>query len=389
MSEYLCITFCGEEPSPRAYKMAKGLKKYRNIKVKCICNYFHKDLFPDLFDEVINLTFLKNNEKYNFLSRVEKKISKRVPFYNWKIQHLLEKFDTDIFHCIAAPYDLPALIIKYSNKKNILDSHDFAGISSGIENLPKKLREMERYCFENIDGIVHKGPKFEIEYYRKYGYKIDCPELTYLDYCDEDFFMPINSHKLSEEDGELHLVFTGSISSDLKYKYKYYIPFAKKLAKQQIHFHIYPNPYGIRTLDVYKELDKKEKYFHFHKPVSYRELSREIAKYDYGWWINQKFQSPGSTVDKWKVGIGNKLSCYLEAGLPILVSDHLEWGKEIIEKNRIGQSIKPNEIDNIGKKIESVNYSTLKKNVFKAREKLSIKKQVSKLVNFYENLIKD
>jgi hypothetical protein len=369
--------------------MVKGLKKYRNIKLRCICQYFDEKLFGDLFDEVINLTFLKNNQKWNILSRVERRISERVPFYDWKVQKLLKRHETDIFHCLAEPYNLPALINKYSKNKTILDAQDFSGISTGIENLPKQTRDLERYCLENTDGIVHKGPKYEIEFYRKHGYKIDCPELTYLDYCDEDLFMPINSRKLSDDDNELHLVFTGGITSDPKLRFKYYIPFAKTLAKQKIHFHIYHNPYGIISLKPYIELDKKEKYFHLHKSVPYIELSKEIAKYDYGLWYHYPMVSDSVSPMKRKVAIGNKLSSYLEAGLPVIIGDHTEYGKKIIEKFKIGFAINEQSLDSFNSIVKKYELRKLCENIAIARKEISIKENIARLVTFYNRLMEE
>lgn len=156
-------------------------------------------------------------------------------------------------------------------------------------------------------------------------------ELQFLLYCDEKLFVNVTK-KLSDEYGEIHLVYTGCISSNSEEKYIYFIPLARTMAKQQLHLHIYPsNLSGVKNRDAniyreYYELDKKEKYFHFHKPVPYKELSKEIAKYDWGLWIHPEGVTYRTCPEKRKVSMGNKLFSYLEAGLPIIVSSHRAYG---------------------------------------------------------------
>ena len=389
------ICFVKRNPQIRIYKQAKALKRTGRYRLILIAQRYDKELFKDVFDEIIDF----GSEYYSVpdfgfhligkditLRNILRKISRRRSNEEKELAKIVKETDADLFHAHAGPNIFPKIVIENATKPVVFDAYDFSGISSGIENLDEKERIAEKYCLEHADGIVRKGPPFEIDYYRQHGYKITCPEIQWMDYCDEDLFVDMNAKKLSAEDGELHLVYTGAVCVDPKYAFCYFIPLGKQLAKQKIHLHLYSNPYQYATSKEYIELDKKEKYFHFHKPIPFMELSMEIAKYDYGLWIHENVIGSRVIKEKWKVAIGCKLFTYLEAGLPIIVSDHMEYGKEIIKRYRIGFAIKDEEIGNLKEKIKNQKYDELRENVLKVRNELLLRKQVNRLEEFYEKV---
>ena len=391
MTEELSVTYCRDIPKYRIFKMAKALKKYTNgVTVNFMCKQFDQGMFQGFYNDVQKVTYSKGSLSSRSY-RIERHLAKRMLIHRGLIKRAIVKLETDIFHCLAEPYDLPSVVIKNSKKPVILDSQDFSGISSGIGNIPERTKRLERYCFENCDGIVHKGPPYEIEYYRENGYSIDCPELTYLDYCDEDLFQPTNAPKLSDEDGELHLVYTGQISPDPKFSYIYYIPLAKMLAKDRVHLHVYTNENMYRNAVAYKQLSQKEKYFHFHEPVNYSELSREVSKYDWGIWIHPvhgKDNVDRAVPQKNRVAIGNKIFSFMESGLPVVVSSHLEYGKTITERHGVGFSIRDEDLGSLKRKLENVRVSWYRKNVENERVRLSMRENIKHLVSFYRSLEK-
>jgi hypothetical protein len=197
--------------------------------------------------------------------------------------------------------------------------------------------------------------------------------------------------KLSEKDGEYHLVYTGSISFSEKYKNTYYIPLAKKLAKQKIHLHLYTNPTHNIPIDryiEYIELDRKEKYFHFEKSLPFDEINSEIAKYDFGLWYHPDTDDElGVTFEKRKTGIGNKLFSYLEAGLPIIITERAEYGKKIVDKYGIGFSIRDEDFNNFHSIISNYDYNFMRSNSLRTREELSLGKKVKELEKFYIDVV--
>ncbi|MBU4501967.1 MAG: hypothetical protein KKA79_05200, partial [Nanoarchaeota archaeon] len=243
--------------------------------------------------------------------------------------------------------------------------------------------DRDKYCFEHANGIVHRGPDLEIDYYRNHGYKITCPTLHYVDCCNKEFFANHNVKKLSGEDGEYHIVnMGGGLSSH------HNIIFAKRFTKQKIHLHLYCVPHSIISPIVFKEykkLDKNEKYFHMEEAVPFDKTPQEIAKYDFGLHITGDIHK--YRQEYLKIASSNRIFTYLEAGLPIILSNRLEYMKKITEENKAGFSVKDEEIDNLHILIEKYDYDEIRKNVLKAREKFLIDNYAKRLVKFYDTVI--
>ncbi|HEY9247267.1 MAG TPA: hypothetical protein VIO11_10510 [Candidatus Methanoperedens sp.] len=383
------LCFVKYDAQIRIYKQAKALKNTGRYRLVLICEKCNYDLLKDVFDEIIFYGFLKNKNN-NFASRILNYGSNKLFGYsNKNLKKIINNINADIFHTHAEPNDVPRTVMENSKVPVVFDSQDFSGISFGLENLDKKIKEDEKYCFEHASGICHKGPEFEIDYYRQHGYNINAPEIQWMDYCDKDLFVGVKPKKLSMEDGEIHLVHTGTISNDPKYRYKYLIPLGKKLAKQRVHLHIYPsNNYEYRTSKEYLELDRKEKYFHFHDSVAYLKLPEEIAQYDWHSHILEYFVGPMFTPEKQRVSMGNKLFTSLEAGLPMVVSPQLECIRKLVEKYKIGIIVKDEDLNSLKQIIENQNYTDFQSNVLKAREKLSLDNQVPRLEKFYQIWVK-
>jgi len=382
------VCFVKHEARIRIYKEAKALKTTGNYKLRLICEKCDYPLLKDVFDEILFYGFLENKDDNIIARGCNYGLNKAVQYGEKKLKAIVSSIDADIFHAHAEPNSVPRTVIENSDKPTVFDAQDFAGISCGIENLDKTTKEDEKYCFEHADGICRKGPPYETDYYRKYGYKIDCPELQWLDYCDEDLFVDINAKKLSEEDGEFHLVHTGTISTDpLTNSFKYLIPLGKELAKQRIHLHIYPNPLEYNIAKEYIELDSKEKYFHFHKPIPYSEVNQEISKYDYGLLILRQINGKIANTEKFKVGHGNKTFSYLEAGLPEIASDFLLNNNKTILDYGAGFTVNDTDLSRLGKILEKANYDELRKNVSKARQELSLRSHAHELEEFYKKLM--
>ncbi len=383
------ICFVQQDPSIRIYMQAKALKKSEKYKLLLICGKCDYALLKNIFDDIIFYGFLKNKDN-NLFSRSSNFVFDKIFNYDEKkLRKILKTIDVDIIHAHAEPNNIPRIVIENSKKPVVFDGQDFTGISCGLENLDARTKVDEKYCFEHADGICHKGPPFEIEYYRQHGYNINGPEVRWIGCCDEELFADMDANKLSEENGETRLVYTGSISPDPRYEYKYFIPLANEIAKQKVHLHIYPSsPSEYKNSREYLELSHKERYFHFHRHVPYMELSKEIAKYDWGILIERDIRGERYNEAKPKVGMATKLFSYMEAGIPVIVSDHLLPIKDFVLENKIGFSIKDDELNKIGEIIKGYDYSKFKENIIRGRNIWSLKNQVTYLEEFYQEIIK-
>ena len=245
------------------------------------------------------------------------------------------------------------------------------------------------YCFQNAYGIIHKGHEEELTWLNENvlgeKIKINCPIIHIKPYCLNEFIVPINVDKLSNKDGEMHFVNVGVISN-----HESYINSINAIINQGIHFHLYGKIANLTEKGVYKLLHDnkykniiKNKYFHIHQQVEQEKLAKEISQYDYGFW-------PGwydtETKNNW-TGTGNKLSSFLEAGLPFFYFNNHKAIDNTMKKYNLNLGVTFNEIKNIRKKLKALNYKKLIKNVENARKDLDITKNINRMEEFFEDVI--
>ncbi len=79
---------------------------------------------------------------------------------------------------------------------------------------------------------------------------------------------------------------------------------------------------------------------------------------------------------------------YLAAGLPMIVNDEFVTHREFVNDNKIGFSVRYDEIPLIAEKIKKVDYRQLKENVRKLQGKYLAEKKDEKLAKYLLSLIK-
>ena len=378
-------------PQTRTYKHLMALSKFSKYDVILVTRHDINPVYKQLASKVVSLKY-DQRIRDKFRKSLNIKILNNHPWFQPDpsiLKEVMTQFSPDLFQVNTGYFreNVGEFVLNQTKKPVVMHATDFTGISFGLENLPKKIVASEKYCLENCHGIIRKGPEYEIDYYRQHGYEINCPELQWLDYCNPDLFSDEKVKKLSEMDKEIHIVYTGTITS--VYPYNNYVPIGKYLADKRIHLHIYPNVEQGSFPQSYIDMANQSKYFHIHQSLPYEDLLKEIAHYDWGLWIHPVYDNPNmprATTDKFKVSIGNKLFTYLEAGLPVMVSDHLEFGKQIINEFSIGCIVKDTELPIMDEKINELNYSMVQKNVMKTRQELSITNKVTELDEFYHRI---
>ncbi|MBU4501201.1 MAG: hypothetical protein KKA79_01315 [Nanoarchaeota archaeon] len=293
------VVFLRREPTSRLYNLAYALKKTNKYRVVLVCDRFDNynlSKFNQVFDEIICYQIL-DFRKYSLLptlrgSYLSDLVKDIISFsINWKIGYLcehltlpkiLKKINPDACVCQHTEHFLTTQVIKNVKCPVILNVHN-GSRAVGIESLSKKEYNLEKYCFEHAGGIIHRGPEFEIDYYREHRYNITCPILRYLDYCNKEFFLDYEAKKLSMQDKEYHLVDIGGGFS------AYIFPTSniKKITNQKMHFHQYfpryiPHMFVYQSSHkVYRDivnLYKSEKYFHFERPMPFDKITHEISK---------------------------------------------------------------------------------------------------------------
>ena len=238
----------------------------------------------------------------------------------------------------------------------------------------------EKLCFKKCDAIIHKGPENEFDYLPIRFNALGKPSLQYLSFCHDNFIVPLNKKQRANKD--IHLVFVGGIHHK-KFGYMSLIKIFRTIVEQELYLHVYAINYNQLVNDEEYQKLLNNKYFVLHKPIWSKELQEEISKYDWGLDIN--YHDPAVMKKLWdKTCFSNRITTYLEAGIPIIVNRELEFISEIIKKYNIGFIFE--DLKNLSKEIETKNYPELIDNIEVARREFSMEKTIRKFREFLDNI---
>ena len=253
----------------------------------------------------------------------------------------------------------------------------------------------ERFACERCDGLIF-GYSPEVCEILKSRYHITAPMLEFHSYvCDE--FISDDNGKSSDVDRDIHLVYGGTVApSYLPERFLGDVQFhglIEKLTRQGIYFDIYTSPYG--SPRVFKQLysdyilsSEKNPLFTFKKGLPPDEATREFSKYDLGAMI-YLYDRGTSHEEHNRTRLSDKFFTYLEAGLPILISEEAQFIAKLVKEHEIGIVVSQKDLDNISEIINSYDREKLNANVKKAREELSMKRHIGRLIEFYEQVMQN
>ncbi|MBT96558.1 hypothetical protein CMI49_00455 [Candidatus Pacearchaeota archaeon] len=409
------IVFLEPFPTVMVYKIARLFRKkgYKTILIillesKGASKEFHKGAFDKII--FFDLSFFKINLKnvHLILMSLVKKLKgliesiisilKLKPYViftrgspSWPCALTMKLFKK--IPIIYFPYD-----IRCQYYKSVEHAIKFGGMS-------KFELKAERFCFENADGIIHKGYPRELEFLngRMLGDKIKLSPLTlsFLPYCSKEFNVPINKNKLSRKDKEIHIVHIDSMGSVGPIGARYVYNTLKDLVNQKIHIHIYSRPNSIskeQLMKFFKEESEftksygsllKSNYFHLHSPLEPDKIAAEISNYDYGLYPSGPKTELSEYDLELKFSTGNKIASYLEAGLPLIYEDDAIFTGELLTNYKINIPYKIQNLKTLKKRLNKLNYSKLIENVKKARKDFDMNKNFPRLEKFVKNVVKD
>ena len=367
ISEAPKIVFVGDGMVPRISRMAKWIKRDGRFFTVLITNKIgYVEKFSNReWDGV----FLFRNQYH--LMRILKQIK-----------------GVYLYHGFAPKSFYPDFVRQFVKEPFLIDMQDvyacYYGLNPGTRWIKAELPH-EKNCLQLSDGLIGHSLEPNVAL-RKYG-KTKPPSLFFPLYCDNDCFRGNEKRPDAEN---IHFVYAGGVAGSHRDKNHYgsiqFHELIKILDNQHIHFHIYPSPSNFKAdYEEYVQIAQISEYFHFHAPVSQEALTAELSKYHFGLLPFFSMHSKQSK-DKYKYATSLKLFNYIEAGIPVLVSEDLIYQSWIVRRYHAGISIGKEDLTRIGEVVLRQDYSKLVADLIQQREKIALKVHIPRLLNFYQEV---
>jgi hypothetical protein len=257
-----------------------------------------------------------------------------------------------------------------SSKKVFFPLDIFLFLWKNQDIRPKLGVMFEKSNLKNADFIINKNIIDQIKLIRKDEIdRIDGKIIHFIP-CLDDWIVPINKNKPKK----LSLVYVGVCPDDALLLRITWTDYFKKISSQGIDQHIY----ALKAVKIqeFSKVDKPNIFY--HEPLPNKILNKEISKYHYG--IVLSFLDKKAIDERFlKVAFGNKVLCYLEAGIPIITDDETVTA-DFVRKYNCGVVISEKDLSNLKEILKKQNYPELLKGVNKAREEFRVSKRSKKLI---------
>ncbi|MFN8308925.1 MAG: hypothetical protein U0T73_03085 [Chitinophagales bacterium] len=364
------VYYIGENLPPRMARIVKWLKRFYPIRAVLLC---HQDGYAPLFSNNSFDEVLLFRNKWHLLRLLNQQ----------PLPHVVHAFGPKSFYPDVAR-------LFYSGKaKFIYDMQDVLAIYYGLQAPIQWFRNEfphEKNCLQFADGLVSHGlepiPASKLYHISQKKNRIFFPLL-----CDDDVLVN-NPKPLTLEN--ISVVYAGEIQGKNRDSKQFgnvqFFHLAEKFGAQKVHFHVYATPHSYLLYgDEYREVEKQNPYFHLHAPVAQKDLPAELSKYHFG--IIPFFESyTALRHDKNYYSTSLKLFNFIEAGIPILVSEDIGFQNWMACRYSAGISITEADLSSIRQKIETIDYPALIKGLIQSRPKLSLKNNIYRIKNLYDKV---
>jgi Glycosyltransferase Family 4 len=306
------------------------------------------------------------------------KLGKRELFAASKIKKFTKSNNIEIIHYHNYPDKLCFQIMRSKIKLPIIfDQHDLMSLQRSKFSSKKKY--WEKFCLEQANALI-----FVTEYYRQRSfelYNLSQPHVILPNMIARDVAsgsLP-EVHKLSKQEGMIHLVWVGLITKREEH-HRYMLKTFKILSDKGFAIHIYPT--RSKEYPQYSAIPN----LHIHQQLSYREMMKAIAVYDAGLaffnpWMPDEVKS--SLV---KHAFPNKINDYIFAGVPpITLSSYTPMAAHLA-KYEVGYIF--DSVDAINPTAIQEQLTNCQANIKANRAKIltDIEQQLGKVVELYQKL---
>ena len=346
-------------------KIAKGLRGALGEEASIVFGYL---------DETLTDLYGYGDEFFDEFIKLGRENLKR------SVSALAEKYEPHIIHSHNAPDLLTVSAIDAVDGTPVVhDTHDPLTMRKmgyyADDDKEKILQyaEEEKIANEQSDGRIHVSEGVRDYILKRYNGNPGF-DLVFPNYVSSDMIPKRFARKLSDVDGEIHIVYAGTITSKIEGHHYDLREIFMEIAERGFHIHIF----AAREDEAYLRLAEERKLIHYHGHLDQRMLMQELTKYDYGW----AGFNDAMNKEHLDVTLPNKAFEYLACGLPILTLPHKTLS-EFVEEHQVGVVI--NDLDEMMERL--VEAQALRENVLKKRFEFTIEKNISCLIEFYTNLI--
>lgn len=323
------VLFVSSSAHPELIKMCIALKRSRpGIRCTLITRrHAHTQrLCNQWFDEVIVTGVGNDLSMISYIQNAQAKV-------------VILRFRDIVFQTLIQMYCTSPLVY-YSS--GFFPSSRYEDFLTDPELTFDEVFESDKYLLENVQGIMHFLSDGIIDWFKNRGVQITCPTSVLYTASLEELAPERILPKLSEEDGEWHIVHaTGveGVNTPPKLGGGAFLPVEKcrVIVSQGIHLHVYGTYFDRRSPGYapYVELEKHSKYFHIESNLEFDVLQVEMTKYDLAWkhWDISAMPFWPEYLDY----VTPNFFAYLQSGVPLLMSAKMPFRERYIaEKYQLG-----------------------------------------------------
>lgn len=253
------------------------------------------------------------------------------------------------------------------------------------ENIWEADNAAKKILFSKLDKILYRDDPIEFSFLQKY-YAVSTPSFHML-----PFHVNRNLPDVEKKKG-IHIAHCGHIVFPLdddiwtdcgvQDSLQVIVP---EVANQKIHFHLF-NPSDPSGLMASRFLEgnhtNNEPYIHYHKPEYDDKLIQILSGYTFGWMVYDFSRYTTTHMSSHHHTLSTKLFTYIQAGLPVIISEEYKYMVDICNKYSIGIVLSRKDVPQLGEILKDVDVSSLLKNVHCARYELDISKIFRQYVDF-------